>query len=70
MPYSKLPVTLPILPGLRWAGKLKVETKVAGGYQCQFDAEDLRKDVKNPYIYDRYVLTTSQIHDWTGVWFQ
>ncbi len=66
---THLPIVIPLLPGLRWIGKLKVESKEDGGYQVQFDAED-PKSTNERFIFDRTVLTPTQVFDWTGVRFQ
>lgn len=60
---NRFPRKLAILPGLRWSGKLIVESRRADGtYQCAFDARAGRA-----FIYDRVPLTARQIRDWTGV---
>jgi len=67
----RFPLTLPLLPGLRWKGKLKVSARCQDGYPVAFDAEINRPEpeVRNHperYIFDRTVLTAKQLKDWTG----
>lgn len=60
------PVTLALLPGLRWKGKVRVECKEGDGYLVQFDAEIVDPAVLERIVYDRTVLTQKQLFDWTG----
>lgn len=61
------PMKLALLPGLRWRGKLTVESEQKGGYLVQWDAEETSPKVRDRFIFDRAVLTAKQIKDWTGV---
>lgn len=64
---------LPLLPGLRWKGKLTVEAPNLGkrgkpdGWLVQWDAEETSPEIQARFIYDRAILTAKQIKDWTGV---
>ncbi len=63
----RVPFDLPLLPGLRWAGKLRVLSREADGrYAVAFDAEDARADLQERFVYDRAILTAKQLKDWTG----
>lgn len=64
---SSLPLTLPLLPGLRWTGALRVTRFEADGSACvEFDAEEPNADPQERYVFDRAVLTAKQLKDWTG----
>jgi hypothetical protein len=60
------PVTLKLLPGLRWKGKLRVIDKTYDGrYLVDFDAVS-EMSLYESYIYDRTELTADQLREWTG----
>lgn len=58
-------LTLKLLPGLKWSGKLKVEQKRDDGYLVSFDAEDPSSTTER-YVYDRTVLSADKLYEWTG----
>ena len=58
--------SLKLKPGLRWRGKLTVESKVEGGYLVQFDAVIVDPSVLERFVFDRTVLTAEQLEAWTG----
>lgn len=62
-PAIQVGKTYPLLPGLRWSGKLKIVAIDPGGYVVGWDA----RDKNGTYIYDRAVLTAAQIQEWTGI---
>ena len=55
----------PLLPGLRWRGKLRVLGVDARGVAVEFDAVD-PQGVNERYVFDRAVLSHAQFRDWTG----
>lgn len=59
-------VELPLLPGLRWTGKLTVIGVEPAGYTVQWDARDTDPRNQSPVIYDRTVLSAMQLEMWTG----
>ena len=61
-----IPRTLPLLPGLKWTGKLTILSSDGDSYVVQFDAEIIDPRVEFRHVYDRTVLTAMQLHDWTG----
>lgn len=67
----RLPWELAILPDRRWSGKLKVLGESAHPdephFVVAFDAEDLRADPQERYVYDHNVLSNAQLLHWTGV---
>lgn len=70
---NRFPMKLPLLAGLRWRGKLTVEGPhvdkrgKAAGWQVQWDAEVVDQSVLEGFIFDRAILTSKQVKDWTGV---
>jgi len=63
----RLPLTLPLLPGLRWRGKLRVmRLGKDGSADVEFDAEIVHPDVQDRFVFDRTTLTAKQLADWTG----
>lgn len=67
MKRSLFPLTLKLLPGLRWRGKLTVTRRTEdGGYAVEFNAESPKADPQERWVYDRAVLTAKQLTDWTG----
>ena len=61
--------TLAIKPGLKWKGKLSVDSREGGHcYAVSFDAEIVNAPEGSArYVYDRAVLSRQQVIDWTGV---
>ena len=57
--------TFPLLPGLRWSGKLRVLDVSAVGVAVEFDATDTTSTVER-WVFDRATLTPKQFRDWTG----
>lgn len=63
----RVPHTLPLLPGLRWQGKLQILGRDDhGGYIVGFDAEDPGAHPNERHVYDQKALTAKQLKDWTG----
>lgn len=62
----RLPLTLDLLPGLRWQGKVKVWPKENGQYLCEFNAFAPKAEQGACYIMDVGRLTPEQLKDWTG----
>ena len=58
-----LPRELPLLPGLRWSGKIAIISRQPNGYAVAFDAYS---DGAKEYVFDRTILTAKQLKDWTG----
>jgi len=56
----------PLLPGLKWRGKLRVTGVDSDGVAVQFDAEAPLAPPTERYVYDCAVLTLQQFRDWTG----
>jgi hypothetical protein len=63
---ARFPLTLKLLPGLRWTGKMRIREKLERGYLVDWDAED-PSAVYERCVMDRSVLSATQIEDWTGV---
>jgi hypothetical protein len=61
-----LPLILPLLPGLRWKGKLKILCKQDGRYVVGFDAIAPHAHTNERYVTDQVALTAKQLKDWTG----
>lgn len=64
----RIPVNLPLLPGLRWSGKLRVESRIDGDFVIAFDAEvvgAVEGDAR--FVYDRALFTPAQLLAWTGI---
>ena len=57
--------TYPLLPGLRWRGKLRVLSVDSDGIAVEFDAIDYTATTER-YVFDRAVLSPQQFRDWTG----
>jgi hypothetical protein len=63
---KRLPVTVPLLPGLRWRGKLTILSREPDGYAVAFDAVIVDTSVRERFVFDRTVLTAAQLEAWTG----
>lgn len=64
---ARLPLTLPLLRGLRWRGKLRVlERRADGRYLIAFDAIDPKAPRSERVVYDHAALTADQLCAWTG----
>lgn len=58
----RLPMTVAILPGLKWRGKLTIKARADNGYVVGFNAQ-ARDD---SWVYDCTVMTGEQLATWTG----
>lgn len=63
----KFPMTVPLLPGLRWQGKMRIVGPHDDGYAVEFDAEAPKADPLERFVFDHAVLTAKQVCDWTGI---
>jgi hypothetical protein len=64
---ARLPLTLTLKPGLRWRGRLVVQSREPNGcYAVAFTAEVADPKVIDRYVYDHAVLTAAQLEAWTG----
>ena len=63
---GKRALTLRLLPGLRWRGKLTILSREPDGYAVAFDAVIVDPSVRERFVFDRTVLTAEQLEAWTG----
>ena len=54
---------VPLLRGLRWAGKIKILSVSEAGVVVEFDAQVVKTGT---WVYDLCTLSPEQFKDWTG----
>lgn len=63
----KWPLKLSLKEAARWQGYMMVYPCSSDGkYPVHFNAVD-KRSVSEPFVYDRTLLTRTQIQEWTGV---